>query len=127
MLKLGFKARFDKEPIQNGEISMNLLGNQDEAVLEFGPRFEYLKGEPYANFVLKLKDQNKVLSMMKRFETKLADNLPHAYKLMLDKSLNFEISIDEVVVLKGSQKDFMMEVQENEPPKKKEVVKEDDG
>jgi len=88
MTELSFKARYDKEPIQNGEISMNLLGNQDEAVLRFGPRFEQMKGKAFSNLVVELKDQNRVLSLIKAFEPKL-DNLPHTFKLMIDKSLNY--------------------------------------
>ena len=65
-----------------------------------------MKGKPYTNFVVELLDQNRVLSLIKPFEPKL-DNLPHTFKLMIDKSLNYEISVDELVVLKGSNKDFL--------------------
>merc|ERR1711967_182510 len=78
-----------------------------------------MKGKPFSNLVVELKDQNRVLSLIKPFEPKL-DNLPHTFKLMIDKDLNYEISVDEKVVLKGSSKDFM-ELQETEAPKKKEV------
>lgn len=78
-----------------------------------------MKGKPFSNLVVELKDQSRVLSLIKPFDPKL-DNLPHAFKLMIDKSLNYEISIDEFVVLKGSSKDFL-ELQETEAPKKKEV------
>ena len=62
--------------------------------------------------------------MIKPFDPKM-DNLPHSFKLIIDKSLNYEISVDEFVVLKGTHKDFL-ESHEIEAPTKNEVKEEND-